>query len=207
MCFKPKILKHLNIPKICLNGVVLPLVSKTRYLGFNICDTLCDDSDIERHVKFLYYRGNMLLRKFSSCTFNVKLKLFGVFCTSLYGGHLWTTFHKSHLNRAKVAFNSIYRKLFNVQYGESISMSMLFNRVNNFTVLRRKFTLGFRQRLLQSENSLVNEIVHSNYFTLYSSMSNLYGRSLLICCNSVICLYSDSTYITVIHFCLTCSKC
>ena len=51
---------------------------------------MSDDSDINRELKCLFVRANLLCRRFRRCTLQVKLKLFRAFCifasmTLLYG--------------------------------------------------------------------------------------------------------------------------
>ena len=55
-----------------------------KYLGHILNDNLCADDDIQREVKNLYVRRNILLRKFGKCSFNVKLKLFRTYCLCFY---------------------------------------------------------------------------------------------------------------------------
>ena len=58
------------------------------YLGHIICSNSKDDKDIMRQCRQLYARGNVLL-KFYMCTNDVKIKLFSIFCSSMYTAQLW----------------------------------------------------------------------------------------------------------------------
>ena len=55
-----------------------------------IDNRLCDDSDIDREVKSLFIRTNIILRRFSKCT--AKLRLFRSYCLCFYDMSLWTNF-------------------------------------------------------------------------------------------------------------------
>ena len=54
----------------------LKFVSQFKYLGHIIDNSFCDDSDINRELKCLFGRVNILIRRFSRCSLQVKLKLF-----------------------------------------------------------------------------------------------------------------------------------
>ena len=50
-----------------------------KYLGHFIENDLSDDRDINREIKSLYTRTNILIRRFSRCSIGVKIKLFKMF--------------------------------------------------------------------------------------------------------------------------------
>jgi len=49
-----------------------------------------DDDDVYRGLKCLFTRTNILIRRFSHYSFNVKLRLFKSFCICFYDIALWT---------------------------------------------------------------------------------------------------------------------
>ena len=86
---------------------------------------------------------------------------------------LWKKKRKKKKNRAKIIslpkniFGKLMmykRHLFHIRRGESISMIYVENGINSFNVLMRKYVFAFRERLLSSENVLLNTIVESIYF-------------------------------------------
>ena len=51
-----------------------------------------DDDDVSREVSNVYYvfvRANVLCRKFSRCSINVKIQILKSHCLCLYGTALW----------------------------------------------------------------------------------------------------------------------
>ena len=174
MLFKPKYLKTLNSPFVYLHGKVLEFISNIKYLGVYISDNLSDKTDMERHKKFIYIKGNYILSHFKKCSVDVKCKLFDTFCKNIYGGHMWVNYTKSNLNSVKVSFNNIYRFLFKVNRGESISQAMLYSNTDNFTVILRKQAGSFRKRLASSTNTLISTIFNSVFFMFHSAMSSLW---------------------------------
>ncbi len=82
--FKPMHFKINFVNSIYLNGV-----SHCKYLGHIVSDDLSDNKDINRQLRSLYSRSNMLLRKFGACLPNVKQYLFMTYCGSMYTIQLW----------------------------------------------------------------------------------------------------------------------
>ena len=163
MCFKPKKMTNLYIPQVRLNGKVLKWFAIYKYLGIMIRDDSNDEADINRHKKGVYTRGNHMISKFKNCTDDVKICLFKTYFTSMYGSVLWCNYRQTSLTKAKVAYNDIYRGLFNVRRGESVSMLYVFSRINSFDVIVRKYVYSFQQRLQESCNCIIKSIVGSSF--------------------------------------------
>ena len=72
MCYKPKCLRDIGVPAISLNGKNISVVNKHKYLGIVLQDDQSDESDMKRHVKAIYSRGNMLASRFRNCSSDVK---------------------------------------------------------------------------------------------------------------------------------------
>ena len=113
MCFKPKSLRNLHIASLFLNGTKLTFVENVKYLGVLIQDTLDDQNDMARHRKYLYGKGNLLIKNFLCCSEEVKLRLFKTYCNNIYGGHLWSHYRPTDKQKI-VAFNDTCRLLFEV---------------------------------------------------------------------------------------------
>jgi hypothetical protein len=72
------LMSHLNLSR--LNGGQLKRVNSFKYLGHLVTDDLRDDADIDRERRALAIRGNMIARRFSRCTAQVKITLFRAYC-------------------------------------------------------------------------------------------------------------------------------
>ena len=57
MMFRVKYCKDFE-PKLSLDGKIIKFVDSVKYLGVFLTDTLSDDRDITRQVKYLYAVGN-----------------------------------------------------------------------------------------------------------------------------------------------------
>ena len=78
-----------KFPNFVLDGNELSFVPNFKYLGHIIDNNLCDDLDITREIRNLFFRTNVLKRRFSLCSLEVKLKLFRSFCMCFYDIALW----------------------------------------------------------------------------------------------------------------------
>ena len=110
-----------ELPNIYLSNQKLDYVSNFRYLGHYITTDFRDDTDIQRELKSLYTRGNIIVRKFGFLTTDVKCTLFKSFCYPLYTSSLWSRFNQYCLNKLKVAYNNIMRKLVGLAPWDSAS--------------------------------------------------------------------------------------
>ena len=66
-----------------LDQMKIPTVDQRRYLGITI-STNNSDVDLKRQMRKLYANVNLLLRKFSKCSVDVKCFLFKTYCSNLY---------------------------------------------------------------------------------------------------------------------------
>jgi hypothetical protein len=178
MFFKSSTLGKLFVPSVYLNGKPLDYVTSQKYLGINITNDLSDDSDIIRQVKALYVRGNMLVHKFNHCSDDVKRSLFRSYCSNVYGSQLWSQYKKESYRRVNVAYNNIYRKLFHIKRGESISAGYVTNNIDCFNVLVRKHVFAFRLRICASSNVLLDTIVSSAFYKYGSKLTTKWNHIL-----------------------------
>ena len=73
-----------TFPNFTLSGVPLNVVDSCKYLGHIISSVNDDNQDIARQMRLLYARANMLIRKFSKSSRDVKLCLFRAYLWSPY---------------------------------------------------------------------------------------------------------------------------
>ena len=138
-----------------------------------------DNTDILRELRGIYARGNTVIKCFKHCSPPVKTLLFKTYCTGMYGSQLWCDFNVTSLGRLKVAYNSIFRYLMNLDRRTSVSGAMIKVGVSPFNVTMRKYMANFNLRVYKSDNEIVNtliESVHFNYSNLFRRWcSNLYN--------------------------------
>ena len=72
---------------------------------------MSDDDDIQREIRSMYVRCNILFRRFHNSKL-VNLKLFQSFCLCFYDVALWTLFHKNCLYKFKCCYNKCVKLFF-----------------------------------------------------------------------------------------------
>ena len=127
-----------------------------------ISHDLKDDDDISNQNRKMCARGNMVIRKYAGVTCEIKCILFRAFCYNVYGMALWSRYKGSTLNRLRVNYNNIARRLFQRPQWSSASEMFVEHRLKGFYELRRSACYSLRKRVLGSRNGLVQRIVNSD---------------------------------------------
>ena len=164
MCIKPKWLKHMEVPTVYLNNTPLTYVDCHKYLGVVLSKDLSDNLDLLRQVKSIYSRGNEIIKEFTHCSVDVKLKLFHSYCGNFYGCNLWVNYNRNEYKKVKVAYNTVYRKLMKIKDVKTTTYNMLENGVNAFSVIVRKSLYSLYKRIYNSDNLLVTTVINSVHF-------------------------------------------
>ena len=148
----------INVPKVFSNLHLLRWVTKYKYLGTILTDDLSDDSNMLNQRGTCYARCNSLIRNFSSCSLNVKVKLFKTFCCIMYCCQIWSQYKKGTLRKLQVGYNHAFRKI--MKYDRTCSASGMFvaNNVMSFNEIWRKRLYNFKQRVTKSNNISVNHV-------------------------------------------------
>ena len=94
------------LPEFRFDNETVAEVNVVKYLGHFISNDLSDDADIKRQIRQTYAQANLILRKFSMCSLEVKLKLFRSYCSCLYTAQLWWNYNKGIINNMYVAFHN-----------------------------------------------------------------------------------------------------
>ena len=91
-------------PPLKLAGHDLSYVTQFKHLGHMIDTQLSDDVDINRELKCLFARTNILTRHFAHCSIHVKLRLFRTYCMCFYDISLWTNYHSYSFSKFAAAY-------------------------------------------------------------------------------------------------------
>ena len=132
---KPSKRVHYNFPKFVLDGVNIEFVENFKYLGHMISSSSNDDTDIRRQMSLLYARTNVLIRKFSRCSRNVKLCLFKAHCISFYELALWKVFHVSVMNKLQAAYVKCIKMFFDYNRTDSVTAMFFELGLSTFNTL------------------------------------------------------------------------
>jgi len=162
MVFNPtvsrKIVAH-NFFQFTAGNDKLEFVDRFKYLGNIITKDLRDDEDIEREIKCLFTRCNVLISRFKHCSWLVKLKLFRSYCSCFYNIALWCSYNKTSLRRFVSSYNKSVKRFFG--YVKYSSMSDVFLQTclptGDTALFNCKFR--FREELFSTCNKLAKMVV------------------------------------------------
>ena len=171
-----KKIQALNSPLISLNLQKLSFVPKFKYLGSFITQDNSDDENMRRQRGNCYARSNGIIKNFYACSPVVKCDLFKAFCCNMYCSHLWCDFKNETLRRLIVGYNHSFRIIMKYPRYCSASGIFVFNNVPSFKELWRKSIYGFKQRVDNSLNKVVNTVANT---TLLSSRLRKNWRTVL----------------------------
>ena len=98
---------------------------------------------------------NILLRRFSKCSIDVKCSLFKMYCSNLYCSSFWFDYSKTALKKIKIAYNNSRRRLLSVPKHNSASEMFVNLNILSFGELLGKFVYSFQSRVIISDNILL----------------------------------------------------
>ena len=118
---------------------------------------------INRQIRGLFARGNMIIKGFRFCSDDVKILLFKTFCSSMYCAHVWSAYSTATFAKLRISFNKVFRILMSLERRSSISQAMLDANVNTFDIIIRNCIYSFMKRIEMSDNLVINTIINSFY--------------------------------------------
>ena len=164
----------INIPKVFLNVHLLRWVTKYKYLGIILTDDLSDDCNMLRQRGICYARSNSLIRHFSLCSPNVKVKLFKAFCCIMYCCQIWSQYNKDTARKLQVGYNHAFRRI--KKYDRTCSASGMF--VANGVM---SFIMNYGRKVCTILNVLQKvTILLLTMFTILPEPHQKSGRTLII---------------------------
>jgi len=87
-------------PLLSIGVNSIQFVSEFKYLGHVINSCMSDDDDINREVRNMFTRTNVLTRRFGNCSVPAKLTLFKTYCMNLYDIGLWHLYERYYAETA-----------------------------------------------------------------------------------------------------------
>ena len=151
-----------TIPNVKLSGQTLEFVSKFKYLGHIICNTLSDNEDIFNQNRKLCARGNRLGRKYKAANVQVKKCLFQTFCSNIYCMTLWSSFTVASTGTFTVNYNNVLRRMLNLPSYCSASDMLAHLGSRGYREMQRFACHSIIERLNRSENSIIIALIHSD---------------------------------------------
>ena len=166
-----------------LGGVHVSPMPYLHILNFNdliiIIQLMLTEVKPRIYLRKIHVNANLLLRKFSRCSVEVKCYLFKTYCSNLYCAPMWFDCTKTALKKLKVAYNNSLRRFMGLPWRNSASEMFVNLNIRSFDELLRMFVFGFRSRIINSNNLLISSIYNSTC-RIYSSMWTWWDNLLYI---------------------------
>lgn len=141
-------------PKLLLNGKDLVLVDSVRYLGHILTSSMSDVRDIDRQIRSIYCRSNILIKKFYRCSDLMKCILFKTFCSNFYCCALWIDYPMYKMNRLHVAYNNSVRRFLCLPMRCSASLMYTLSNIPSPNCIISKSCFSLYSRVRSSEKDL-----------------------------------------------------
>ena len=122
-------------------------------------------------------RGNILFRKFHTCSVPVKLKLFNSYCSSLYTPYLWWNYEKMSVTKLQITYHNILKRNIGLSKYESTSATCTFTNTQCCLSTIRNLVYKFACSLNKLDNALIKALLASS--VAYSSRIHSHWRRLL----------------------------
>ena len=115
--------KDYVLPQLTLDDKPIEWVNKWKYLGVSLKSSKHFNCDIDEKVKSFYRSANAILRIDGRSNEIVMLQLLESQCISIltYAIEVIYVTDRDERRRLRVAYNSIFRKVFNYRYWESVT--------------------------------------------------------------------------------------
>jgi len=161
MVFAPKCRNKIisrSFPLFKLGDTTLQYVTEFKYLGHIISDSFTDDADIRREIRNMFVRTNILIRKYSSCSVNVKIMLFKSFCLCMYDTALWIRFNTGTMNKFKSCYNKCLKMFFGYKRVYSVTQMLFELGLPSFETVLINGANTFERMCSVSENKLISHL-------------------------------------------------
>ena len=155
-------------PCFYLNKLEIPKVDQCKCLGIMISIKNCD-IDMKRQMRKFYANINILSRKFSKCSPDVKITLFKSFCSTMYCSTMWYNCTVTAMRRLRIAYNNSLRRLLGIPKHNSASGMFVQLNLKSFGELLRSYIHGFMNRL-QCSNNLILSCICESTEPMYSNI-------------------------------------
>ena len=145
-----------SFAQFSLAGISLSFVPMFKYLGHIIDNKLQDDADVCRELKCLFTRTNILIRRFSRCSSEVKIRLFRSFCVCFYDIALWRHVKVTVLNKLRSAYVKCMKMFFNFPKYSSVTDMLIRLGLPSFSTISHNAEWTFMKQSTLCNNRLVS---------------------------------------------------
>lgn len=143
-------------PPLNLCGADLLFVNSFKYLGHIIDNTLNDADDIQREIRNMFMRTNILLRRFNHCSLAVKIMLFKSYCICIYGSALWMNHTASAIARLKSCYHRCIKNFFCYKKNHSMTTILFDLKLPSFDTLLHNSRYVLHWQLADCTNNIIS---------------------------------------------------
>ena len=138
---------------VVLNGKVIEWVAKWVYLGVTLRSGKTFDCSVSDRIKKFYRCANAIFRIDGRSNDMVMLRLVESHCVPIltYAIEVISIINRDERRQLRVAYNSLYRKIFHYRWSESVTALQSFLGRPTWEQLAEKRRLGFINRLRKLE--------------------------------------------------------
>ena len=147
-----------DVPLFTMHSKQLSFVYEFKYLGHVIDKSLSDAKDIQRELRLLFVRTNVLKSRFIRCSTMVKLRLFQAYCLCFYDIALWTDYTAKHIADFVSAYNKCVKSFFGYSKYHSVTGMFLELRLPTFRTVLHNSAVKFSHRLQDCNSAIVSVI-------------------------------------------------
>ena len=148
-----------TFPVFNIGGLAVQFVHTFKYLGHIINSRLSDDDDIQREIRNLFMRANILARKFKHCSRRVKTILFKSYCICFYDASLWARYSKGKINKLRSCYNRCIKLFFSYQRCDSMTQILLDLGLYSFDTILSNSCFILRNQLHACNNHIVSHLL------------------------------------------------
>ena len=161
MVFQPKRrsqIVSMSFPPLTLCNFCVKYVVTFKYLGHIIFSDRKDNDDIQREVRNMFMRTNLLLRRFSKCSYAVKLVLFRAYCICLYDACLWSNYNTGCQTKLKLCYHKCIKMFFGFKRCDSVTQILFNLSLPSFDTLLHNSRVIFFHAWCKCPNMLVSHM-------------------------------------------------
>ena len=155
-----------SFPLLKIGANYVKYVSRFKYLGHIVSNSLSDDDEIEREIRNMFVRCNTLTRKFSKCSLNVKVALFRSYCLCLYDIALWNVYKTGSLLKFRSCYHRCAKLFFKYRKYDSVTCMLLETGLPSFETIISNANHVFNSKWSSCSNVLVTALhrLHLPYY-------------------------------------------
>jgi hypothetical protein len=143
-------------PLFTVGDMQLEYVAEFRYLGHIISNDLSDDRDIQREVRNMFFRTNILVRRFAKCSVQVKFVLFRAYCLCLYDSGLWKFYiNAGSRNKLMSCYNRCVKIFFGYKRRDSMTQLLAVLGLPSFNTIIVNGDAIFERCYVKCTNSII----------------------------------------------------